>query len=300
MRGQAYGIERRAFLMGLREQGRSLSDLSREFSIPRQVLSRWWSRYQREGLEGLHPHSRRPQHSPHQKPMALERQVLRLRRKGWGPARIALLVPASPRTVHRILRRHDQNHLRPKRVRCVRRYEKTRPGELLHLDVKYLPALRNARYDYEFAAVDDYTREAVAWITTEQTAATATTFLERVLTELPYPVEAIMTDNAWAFTMKKTAHPGRQSRFEQALLSYGISHRLLRPYAPECNGKVERFFRTVDDECLNVRRLFSFGARSKALGRFLWYYNNQRPHLSLGGSTPVQRRQQYFAQTNLS
>jgi len=300
MRGQAYPIEQRAFLMGLRERGQSLSALSREFEIPRPVLSGWWARYQREGIEGLRPHSRRPQHSPHQKSALVERRVLRLRRKGWGPARIALFVDASPRTVHRILLRHDLNHLRPKQRRTVRRYEKTKPGELLHLDVKYLPALRNARYDYEFAAVDDYTREAVAWITTEQTSVTATAFLERVLARLPYPVQAIMTDNAWAFTMQKTAHPGRLSRFEQALVSYGISHRLLRPYAPECNGKVERFFRTVDDECLNVQKLFTFGARSTALGRFLWYYNNQRPHLSLAGLTPVKRRQQYFAQCQLS
>lgn len=300
MRGQAHGIEHRAFLMGLREEGRSLSELSREYQIPRQVLSCWWSRYQDEGLEGLHPHSRRPQHSPHQKPQSVQRQVLRLRRKGWGPARIALFVEASPRTVHRILMRCGQNRLRIPRPRCVRRYEKNRPGELVHLDLKYLPALRNARYDYEFAAVDDYSREAVAWITTEQNGFAATAFLERVLSQLPYKVEAVMTDNAWAFTMQKTAHPGRQSRFDQALTSYGISHRLLRPYAPECNGKVERFFRTVDDECLNVQKLFSFGARSRALDRFLWYYNNQRPHLSLAGSTPVQRRQLYFAQAGLS
>jgi len=187
------------------------------------------------------------------------------------------------------------NHLRPKRRRVVRRYEKTRPGELLHLDIKYLPALRNARYDYEFAAVDDYSREAVAWITTEQNSVTAALFLEKVLSELNYPVEAVMTDNAWAFTMLKTAHPGRRSRFEQALRTHGISHRLLRPYAPECNGKVERFFRTIDDECLNVHRLFTFDARSRAVNRFLWYYNNQRPHLSLGGLTPVQKRQAYFS-----
>lgn len=300
MRGQAYEIERRAFLMGLREQGRSLSDLSREFGIPRQILSGWWSRYRQGGIEGLRPHSRRPQHSPHQKSRQVERRVLQLRRKGWGPARIALFVQASPSTVHRVLLRHDQNRLRPKLARRVRRYEKSRPGELVHLDVKYLPALRNARYDYEFAAVDDYSREAVAWITTEQTSSTATAFLERVLGQLPYPIEAVMTDNAWAFTMLKTAHPNRQSRFEQALLTYGISHRLLRPYCPESNGKVERFFRTVDDECLNVRKLFTFGARSRALDRFLWYYNNQRPHLSLGGLTPVQRRQQYYAQTRMS
>jgi len=229
----------------------------------------------------------------------VERQILAVRRRGLGPARIALELPVSRMTVHRVLVRHGLNHLRPKRRRVIRRYEKTRPGELLHLDVKYLPALRNARYDYEFAAVDDYSREAVAWITTEQTSVTATAFLERVLDELNYPIEAVMTDNAWAFTMVKTAHPGRRSRFEQALLSYGISHRLLRPYAPECNGKVERFFRTVDDECLNTRRLFTFDARSRAVDKFLWYYNNQRPHLSLNGMTPAQKRQAYFSRPTL-
>jgi transposase InsO family protein len=71
---------------------------------------------------------------------------------------------------------------------------------------------------------------------------------------------------------------------------------LLRPYAPECNGKVERFFRTVDDECLNRRRLFTFTARSRAVQEFVWYYNHQRPHLSLAGLTPVQRRDLYFQQ----
>jgi len=203
-------------------------------------------------------------------------------------------------TVHRVLVRHGLNHLHPRRRRVVRRYEKTRPGELLHLDVKYLPALRNARWDYEFGAVDDFSREAVAWITTEQTSSTATAFLERVLSTLPYPVETVMTDNAWVFTMHKTAHPARRSRFEQALQSLGIGHRLLRPYAPECNGKVERFFRTVDDECLNVQKLFTFGARSRALDKFLWYYNNERPHLSLGGLTPTQRRQAFFSQAPVS
>lgn len=300
MQGQAYAIEVRAFLMGLREEGRSLSALSREFGIPRQILSGWWSRYRAKGIEALRPRSRRPEHSPHQVSKSVERRILSLRRKGLGPARIALRVEISPRTVHRVLVRHGVNRLHPRRRRVVRRYEKSRPGELVHMDIKFLPALRNARYDYEFAAVDDYSREAVAWIATEQTSSTATAFLERVLAQLPYPVQAIMTDNAWAFTMQKTAHPGRQSRFEQALLTYRISHRLLRPYAPECNGKVERFFRTIDDECLNVRKLFTFGARSRAVDRFLWYYNNRRPHLSLAGLTPVQRRQQYFAQTGAS
>lgn len=295
MRGEAHVLEQRAYLMGLRQEGRSLSQLSRDFGIPREVLSRWWSRYKAEGLAGLHPHSRRPQHSPHQIAAPVERQILRLRRKGWGPARIAISVDASPRSVHRVLVRHGVNHLRPKRARVIRRYEKSRPGELVHMDIKFLPALRNARYDYEFAAVDDYSREAVTWITTEQTSASATAFLDRVLAGLCYPVQAIMTDNAWAFTMRKTAHPGRLSRFESACQSLGIDHKLLKPHRPQCNGKVERFFRTIDDECLGVQRLFTFNARSHAVDKFVWYYNNQRPHLSLGGLTPVQRRQAYFA-----
>lgn len=295
MRGIAHDERFRALLMGLHEQGRPFVELSEEFDVRRQVLHRWWRRYQDEGLEGLNPHSRRPQHSPHQIGRKVERQILALRQKGLGPARIALEVPVGRMTVHRVLVRYGLNHLRPKRRRVIRRYEKTRPGELLHVDVKFLPALRNARYDFEFAAVDDYSREAVVWITTEQNSATATAFLERVLSELTYPVQAVMTDNAWAFTMIKTAHPGRRSRFEQALQSHGIDHRLLRPYRPECNGKVERFFRTVDDECLNVHPLFTFDARSKAVDKFLWYYNNHRKHLSLGGLTPVQRRQAYFS-----
>ena len=71
------------------------------------------------------------------------------------------------------------------------------------------------------------------------------------------------------------------------------------PYAPQSNGKVERFFRTIDDECLYVRRLFTFAARSRAVADFVHYYNHQRPHLSLGGQTPVQRRVLYFQQAQM-
>ena len=71
----------------------------------------------------------------------------------------------------------------------------------MHINLKYLPALRNARNDYECAAVDDFTGEAVVWIATEQTSATAAAFLERVLTALRYRIEAVLTDNAFAFCL---------------------------------------------------------------------------------------------------
>jgi transposase InsO family protein len=284
--------------MGLHAEGRSLSDLSRTFEIPREVLSRWWGRVLQEGLPGLTPHSRRPHHS-HAIRRAIVRRILQWRRRRLGPARIAPLVGVSATTVHRVLTRAGQACLpRPPRP-PARRYEKSRPGELLHLDIKLLPSLRNARYDYEFAAVDDYSREAVVVVTLEQTSLAATTFLEHVVRTLPYRVEAILTDNALAFTMRHALHGERQTRFEQACHSLGIVHHLLRPRRPQSNGKVERFFRTVDDECLALQRRWTFAHRSRAIERFVWFYNHQRPHLSLHGMTPVQRRESYLGSSPL-
>jgi transposase InsO family protein len=296
MRGVAYRPEVRVLLMQLHEQGRSLSALSRETAISRRVLSRWWTRYQQEGREGLQPLSRRPRHSPRRLTLALERRILRVRRTGLGPARIALSVGVSAATAYRVLARHGRSRLTEPVRRRVQRYEKSRPGELLHLDFKYLPQLDHPRQEYEFAAVDDFSREAVASIRAERSSRGATTFLEDVLTRLPYPVEAVLTDNDLVFTMRFAYYSQRKTYFEQACQSLGIQHRLLRPHHPESNGKVERFIKTIDDECYAVRRPRSSKTRMRVLEEFLWFYNHQRPHLSLQGLTPVQRREKYFLQ----
>jgi len=284
--------------MGLHAQGRSLSDLSREFEVPREVLSRWWQRYKRHGLAGLAPRSRRP-HRSQAIAAGTVRQILRLRRRRLGPARIAALVGVSAKTVHRVLVHHGQSRLPRPRRRPARRFEKSRPGELLHLDIKLLPSLRNARYDYEFAAVDDFSREAVVTIATAQTSAAATAFLQQVLAALPYRVEAVLTDNAFAFTMRYACHDERLTQFQQACQHWGVVHHLLRPQRPQSNGKVERFFRTVDDECLALQRRWTFAHRQAAVERFVWFYNHERPHLSLHGMTPVERRDHYFCSSRL-
>jgi transposase InsO family protein len=299
MRGVAYSPDFKALLMGLHQQGESLSALSRRHHVARELLSRWWRDYQHRGLAALQPHSRRPHTSPTQIPARVVRQVLRLREQRRSAVWIARELGLGQGTVQRLLAQHQVNRL-PRPVRPKpRRYEKDRPGELLHIDLKYLPALRNARNDFEFAAVDDFSREAVVTIATEQTSAAAATFLEHVLATLPYRVEAVLTDNAFAFTMRHAHHADRLTRFQQVCAAHDIRHYLLRPYAPQSNGKVERFFRTVDDECLLVRPLFTFGARTRAVADFVWYYNHERPHLSLGGMTPVARRQLYFRQADL-
>jgi transposase InsO family protein len=297
MRGVAHDPVFRAKLMAMHQQGVTLTALSAEFGVAREVLSRWWARYQAEDLIGLRPRSRRPLSSPTQIAPRLERRILGLRAQRLSAARISHALGAGHGTVQRVLEAHGVNQLpRPPRAKA-RRYEKQRPGELVHIDFKYLPALRNARHDFEFAAVDDFSREAVVWITTESTSAAATTFLEQVAARLPYPIEAVLTDNAFAFTMRHAQHADRRTRFQQACSAMGIAHHLLRPYAPQSNGKVERFFRTVNDECLHVRPLFTFAARDRAVEDFVWYYNHQRPHFSLAGMTPVGRRKLYFRQT---
>ena len=299
MRGKAVSIERRAYWMARHEGGASWTALSAESGIRREVLSRWWQRYQAEGLTGLRPRSRRPQRSPTAVRRAVIRKVLQERNKARGPAVIATTVPVSVSTVYRILVRHNRQRLAVPTPVEVQRYEKSRPGELVHLDVKFLPALRNARWDFEFGAVDDFTREAVAWIAKEQTAQTAVEFLRRVLDTLPYRIEAVLTDNAWVFTMQKAFHQGRETPFAALCREAQIRHRILRPYRPQSNGKVERFFRTVNDECFHRRRLTTFYGRARALERFLDYYNHERPHLSLDGQTPVQRRRTFFGEAGV-
>jgi transposase InsO family protein len=294
MRGVAHDPVLRAKLMALHEQGVPLSELSARHDIARPVLSRWWVRYQAADLAGLQPRSRRPHRCPTRHGAAVERAIAAVRDFGWGVERIATELGVGHGTVQRELERTGRNRLpRPVR-RPRRRYEKTRPGELLHLDLKYLPALDRPQ-EFEYAAIDDFSREGAATIARERSTVAATRFLEFVLTQLPYRVEAVMTDNDMMFTMRYAFHSNRLTRFEQALQSAGIRHRLITPRRPESNGKVERFIKTIDDECFRILRPRSSRARIGALQLFLEYYNHARPHQSLGGDSPVARRDAYFA-----
>jgi transposase InsO family protein len=284
----------RAKLMAQHEAGIPLSVLSERHGIARPVLSRWWARYRVDDLAGLQPQSRRPHRSPTQHPPAVRLAIAEAREFGWGAQRIADELGLGHGTVQRELERTGRNRRPRVPRRPVRRYEKSRPGELLHVDMKYLPTLEN-RPEFEYAAIDDFSREGAAVIARERSTVAATRFLEQVLAQLPYRVEAVMTDNDMMFTMRFAFHSHRLTRFQQALKSAGIEHRLIRPRSPESNGKVERFIKTIDDECFRIVQPPSSRARVGALRLFLEYYNHARPHQSLGGQSPVTRREACFA-----
>ncbi len=296
MRGVAYRVGERELLMRLHEQGVSLSALSRQTGIRRELLSRWWKRFEKLGPVGLAPRSRRPQHFSGRLAAEVEQRILELRDRGWGPARIGLTLDVGHSSVHRVLLRHGRNRLRQPVPRFFRRYEKNRPGELLHLDLKYLYRWPNSSREYAYAVVDDFSREAVTSIRAQRSSREASAFLEQVLTALPYRIEAVMTDNDLIFSMRSSCHSQRQTHFQQRCRSLGIQHCLTQPHHPQTNGKVERFFRTLDEECLLICDPGCSELRIRDVERFLWYYNHQRPHLSLRGMTPVERRQAYFKQ----
>ena len=294
MRGVAHDPVLRAKLMAQHEAGIPLSVLSERHGIARPVLSRWWARYRADDLRSLAPRSRRPHRSPTQHSAAVQEAIASARDFGWGVQRIADELGIGHGTVQRELERTGRNRIPNAPRRPVQRYEKSRPGELLHLDLKYLPALEN-RAEFEYAAIDDFSREGHALIARERSTVAATRFLEHVLAQLPYPVEAVMTDNDMMFTMRYAYYSTRLTRFEQALKSAGIEHRLIRPRSPESNGKVERFIKTIDDECYRITQPQSSRARIGVLKLFLDYYNHARPHQSLGGVSPIARRDGYFA-----
>src|SRR5260370_41495216 len=128
MRGVAYAVGERELFMRLHEQGVSFLALSRQTGIRRELLSRWWRRYQEQGRTGLEPRSRRPRHCSVHLAGQVEQQILQLRKRGWGPARIALALGIGHSREHRVLLRLGCNRLRQPLLQIFQLITKRRPG----------------------------------------------------------------------------------------------------------------------------------------------------------------------------
>jgi transposase InsO family protein len=266
----------------------------------------WWRRYREEGLAGLEDRSSRPRRSPTKTKPSRERRIVSLRiQRGLGPARIAGIVGLPASTVHRVLVRHGLNrldHLDRVTRTPIRRIEMTRPGELVHVDIKKLGRIpkgggwrahgraarpsthstRKARIGYAFvhSAVDGYTRLAYSEVLADEQATTAIAFWARAEAFFGahgITIERILTDNGSCY---------RSRQFNDALGS--IVHSFTRPYRPATNGKVERYNRTLQAEWAYARPWSSDGQRTRALTAWLHRYNHHRHHTAIGGP-PVSR-----------
>lgn len=283
--------------------GAPIAHVAAAMGISRQCASKWWHRWLELGETGLQDRSCAPIRRVRIAPK-IEARVLQLRRtRKWGPDRIAGYIGQAPSTVHRVLVRHGVNRLdrldRPT-GRQIRRYEHPHPGAMVHVDVKKLGRIprgggwrvhgrseavrgRGIGYAYIHAAVDDHSRLAYLEVLDDERGPTAAGFWRRAhewFRAHNIVVERVMTDNAKAFL---------GTYFQHALAETGARHCRIPIRRPQVNDKVERFNRTLLDECAYNAVFRSDRARTRALARWLHTYNHHRPHTALGGKPPITR-----------
>jgi transposase InsO family protein len=290
------------------EDGWTVAAAAESMRISRQTAHKWWRRYQDAGMAGLEDRSSRPRRCPTKTPARKERQIVELRRRHQlGPARLAPRVGMPASTFHRVLQRHGVSRLSDldrNGGRVIRRIETTRPGELVHIDVKKqakipkgggwrvngrVGRLDNGQagrprlgYAYIHSAIDAYSRLAYSEVHADEKGATATGFWLRAkafFESYGITVERVLTDNGSCY---------RSREFEAVLVAATIKHRRTKPYHPQTNGKIERFNRTLLDEWAYARRYRSEAARTRALDVWLHLYNHHRHHTAVGGP-PISR-----------
>jgi transposase InsO family protein len=283
--------------------GVPIAHVAAAMGISRQCASKWWHRWLEFGAAGLEDRPCTPHRRARIAPR-VEARIVHLRRsRRWGPDRIAGYIGQSSTTVHRVLVRHRLNRLDRfdrQTGRVIRRYEYAAPGDLVHVDVKKLGRIppgggwrahgrseavrgRGIGYAYIHAAVDDHSRLAYLEVLDDERGPTCAAFWTRAAAWFRahgIVVRRVMTDNALNYL---------GVHFQQALAATGAVHRRIPVRRPQVNGKVERFNRTLLDECAYAAVYRSDRARRRALDRWLHSYNHHRPHSSLGGRPPITR-----------
>lgn len=281
--------------------------------MSRQCAHRWVARFDAEGAAGLLDRSSRPRSCPRRTSPDVEARVLAAREAlRAGPAGIAAETGVAERTVTRVLRRHGVPRLaecdpitgalvRARRM-TDRRYERDRPGELVHIDVHKQGRIpdggghrvhgrseavrgRGIGYDYIHVLVDDYSRLGYAEALPDETGATAAAFLLRAAAHFAAHgipgIERVLSDNALTYR--------RSIAFRDAVAALGAQQRFIRPHCPWTNGKAERFNRTLQIEWAYRRRYDSNRERAAALDTWIEHYNTRRRHSALGGQPPISR-----------
>jgi len=287
------------------------ADAAKAMGVSRQTAYKWLRRFRDEGPAGLTDRTSAPRRCPHRLDSDVVATIVATRLETlFGPHRLAYALGRPRSTIYGVLRRAGVSRLsfidRP--TRTVVRYERDRPGELLHVDVKKLGRIREgggwkmhgremgktgemARikvgYDFLHVAVDDHSRVAFVQALADERAPTCAGFVRDAVAFFAaegVTIERVMTDNARNYTPSKV--------FRAALEVLDIAHRRTRLYRPQTNGKAERFNRTILDEFAYKTLFTSNDQRLKALGPWLASYNAERPHTSIGVLTPLQRLRQ--------
>jgi len=268
--------------------------------VHRATVYRLLRRFDAEGGEGLRERRPVPRRQPRRLAEPIETEILALRaRSQLGPLRLGAILGRPASSVGKVLRRHGQSRL-PRAPRlAARRYERERPGELLHVDTKRLGRFhqvgkrilrdgvrrsRSAGWHYLHVAVDDHTRLAYCEVLPGQGAEAACAFLGRAVAwfaeQHGIGIERVLSDNGHAY---------RSRAWRAACTELEIARRYTRPYTPRTNGKAESFIKTALREWAYRHAYPSSTHRTRALRGWVRWYNARRPHSSLGGRPPISR-----------
>lgn len=275
-----------------------LQDFYTANGMKRQNFWKYYTRFKATGVDtALLPAKRGPKWKEHLVHPMIEQKVLEARLKGFGRYEITRTLTVSlgkyapnPSKVYHILKRRGMNRLTPAMKEHKRIYVKAHAGEMGHMDCHYLPKglVANMERLYAVGLIDDATRIAWVEIVPEITALTVMFATMRAFSFFReahhISFTTILSDNGSEFRGKEETHP-----FERLLKEMGIVHRHTRPMRPQTNGKIERFWRTLDTDVFEGCTFDSVEELDAEIKQYLWYYNTERPHASLGNISPVEQ-----------
>jgi transposase InsO family protein len=290
-------------LMVLRIEGEGwkVSEAAHAAGLSERRAYEWLARYRAGGEIALQDRSSTPARYRDPAPSERDGQIERLRRQRWAGDRIARQLGVPRSTVGAVLRRLGLGRLKAlDPPRPVVRYQRERPGELLHIDTKKLGRIngvghritgqhsgmvknRGIGWEVLHVCIDDASRLAYTELLPDEKKESAIAFLDRALAwfkRLGVAVERVMTDNGSAY---------RSHAFRGRLKEAGIRHVRTRPYTPKTNGKAERFIQTSLREWAYARAYQSSAERGRAMHPWIAEYNHSRPHSALGGKPPLKK-----------
>jgi transposase InsO family protein len=291
-RGRALLVDR------ILAQGLRVEEAAHAAGVSVRTAYKWLKRFKQEGVGGLLDRSSRPHHCPHATPQAVTDQVLEQRRSRRTYRQIAQLLPVTPSTIARLVRRAGLHRLAELEPARPNRYEYAQPGQLLHLDIKKLARFRQPGHrvtgnrqinsegigwEYVHLAIDDHSRVAFGCLKPDERGISACAALLQALRyyrALGVRFERVLTDNGACY---------RSCRFRRLVRRLRLRHLRTRPYTPRTNGKAERLVQTSLREWAYARSYDSSEQRADHLPTWLHQYNWHRPHASLGYKPPISR-----------
>ena len=303
--------QRERMVLRVVEQGWAITKAAEAAEVSARTCAKWVGRYRAEGLSGLADRSSAPKRVANRTDERTVAVIVALRRLRFTGPEISELLNRPASTVSAVLKRAGMGKLGRLGLEPAQRYERARPGELVHIDVKKLGRIqggagkrifggsshytgsftdaagrvrRKAGWDFVHIAIDDATRLAYAEVLTDERAHTAVGFLSRAIAFFAssgVTVQAVLTDNGSPYV--STAHA-------IACRALHLRHLRTRPRRPQTNGKAERFIRTMLGGWAYSGAIYATSQeRSTALDGWLYHYNHHRRHQAIGRQPPITR-----------